>query len=520
MLRHELVNAATQSPDEATTPREQSSRKRKATYSARGVASLTPEQLAKKRANDREAQRAIRERTKSQIETLEKRIQDLKSQQPYQELQSVLRQKDAIQAENDEIRRRLAAVLSLIQPIVGAQSLTGMSALYRVYQAYIYSQSTTDLAIAAHGDLQHGQSPQHIIPIDRGLYTHGQNGFGMPRPLSSNSPIIVTTPKSSNYQQPYPGSTESMSQNERQYTAYDAFGSQRNSLQRGLELNDSGERLGFSFLLESVQNGLKNKAIQAPLQEQESSPDDLSVSHKSQLDSPMPSPWSAPCRNVPPTCPLDIILLDFVRLRQRDAAEGVPRSRLVGPAYPSVSSLLNPEESRASHPLSRLIVDILSKFPNIDALPEQVAVLYIMFLIVRWQICPNQENYDRLPEWVTPRPSQLFIPHPAWIDHIPWPKMRDILVSNYQDYPFDDWFMTYTSTMSLNWPYDPSDCLLFISEDAEPTINPVFERHLMKLDNWTLGPAWAQAHPKLAHTARIKQDKKTMSVAAASGSFD
>lgn len=95
------------------------------TATARGVASLTPEQLAKKRANDREAQRAIRERTKAQIETLEKRIQDLTSQQPYQELQAVVRQKDAIQAENDDIRRRLESVLSVIQPIVTAHGLTG-----------------------------------------------------------------------------------------------------------------------------------------------------------------------------------------------------------------------------------------------------------------------------------------------------------------------------------------------------------------------------------------------------------
>lgn len=98
-----------------------------ASSSSRGVASLTPEQLAKKRANDREAQRAIRERTKQQIETLERRIQELTSQQPYQELQVVIRQKDAIQAENDEIRRRLASVMSIIQPIVGAQGLTGIS---------------------------------------------------------------------------------------------------------------------------------------------------------------------------------------------------------------------------------------------------------------------------------------------------------------------------------------------------------------------------------------------------------
>lgn len=87
--------------------------------SSRGVANLTPDQLAKKRANDREAQRAIRERTKNQIESLERKIRDLTSQQPYQELQHVLRQKEMVEAENADIKRRLASVLSLINPILG-----------------------------------------------------------------------------------------------------------------------------------------------------------------------------------------------------------------------------------------------------------------------------------------------------------------------------------------------------------------------------------------------------------------
>lgn len=111
--------------DNASSPA-QAGRKRKATSGSRGVATLTPDQLAKKRANDREAQRAIRERTKQQIEALERRIQELTAQQPYQELQNVIRQKDAIQAENEEIRRRLASIMSILQPIVGAQGLTGM----------------------------------------------------------------------------------------------------------------------------------------------------------------------------------------------------------------------------------------------------------------------------------------------------------------------------------------------------------------------------------------------------------
>ena len=96
------------------------SKRQKLTSSSRGVANLTPDQLAKKRANDREAQRAIRERTKNQIETLEQRIQELTSQQPYQDLQSIRQQKDAIQAENEEIKSNLASALHTLQSCIGA----------------------------------------------------------------------------------------------------------------------------------------------------------------------------------------------------------------------------------------------------------------------------------------------------------------------------------------------------------------------------------------------------------------
>ena len=106
-------------PDTLPVP-EQTSTKRRRTSAAgsRGVSNLTPEQLTKKRANDREAQRAIRERTKGQIEALEQKIQQLTSQRPYQELQDIVRQKDHVEAENQEIKRRLASVQTLIQPLL------------------------------------------------------------------------------------------------------------------------------------------------------------------------------------------------------------------------------------------------------------------------------------------------------------------------------------------------------------------------------------------------------------------
>lgn len=84
---------------------------------------------------------------------------------------------------------------------------------------------------------------------------------------------------------------------------------------------------------------------------------------------------SVPVRNIR-TCPLDGLLLDFLGERRQRAIEGMPNRELVGPAYPSVVSLLKPQSSLTSHPLSKMFTDMLSTFPDLSTLPEQVAVLY------------------------------------------------------------------------------------------------------------------------------------------------
>ncbi|EGU73820.1 uncharacterized protein FOBCDRAFT_139249 [Fusarium oxysporum Fo47] len=71
--------------------------KRKGT---RRVSTLTPARLARKRANDREAQRAIRARTKERIERLERELAELRSKQGHdQTVQELLRRNKAIEKE-------------------------------------------------------------------------------------------------------------------------------------------------------------------------------------------------------------------------------------------------------------------------------------------------------------------------------------------------------------------------------------------------------------------------------------
>ncbi|KAH6999974.1 hypothetical protein EDB80DRAFT_128986 [Ilyonectria destructans] len=538
-------------------------KKKKTGPGSRGVANLTPEQLAKKRANDREAQRAIRERTKNQIEALERRIQELTSQQPYQELQAILRAKEAVEQENADIKRRLAGIVAMLQPLIGQAVIE---------QAYISPGQTY-------------APPVHNNQGSLGVHGNHHNG-------AVSTPGSVPSPpghdpsshlhQQQHWQPQHPGAGNGVGPDAQVNTQ---LVQQRNDLRHGLDLGP--ERLGLDFLLDPtqrvnrIQNGL-NSAQDTPsfhhmpmkhdwtgvsseralhnrsaswesqgkpfqqgseqLQPQQhqnhhqqhqyaqNQHNTLPTGPESVCSGPSPGPsvctpggpistpgpmpprsdlgmtdYSAPIKNCAPTCPLDSLLLDFLSERRQRAADGLSVHEVVGPRYPSVSSLLNPAQSVFSHPLSKVFTDILSTFPDISNLPERVAVLYIMFLIMRWQISPTQDNYERLPEWVVPSPAQINTPHPAWVDHVPFPRMRERIVREYNPavYPFDNFFIPFTTTLTLSWPYEDTDTLLQNPDGDELMINPVFERHLRNLDNWKLGNAFAKAFPTLLDTFNL-----------------
>ena len=62
---------------------------------------------------------------------------------------------------------------------------------------------------------------------------------------------------------------------------------------------------------------------------------------------------------------------------------------------------------------------------------------------------------------------------------------------NYHD-KYEEFKSVTNSTISINWPYNPADCLIAMSS-AEYAVNPVFITHVRNLSNWTLGPSFLQA---------------------------
>lgn len=505
------------SPDDGTAPEDQRTKKRKGGPGSRGVANLTPEQLAKKRANDREAQRAIRERTKHTIENLENKIKDLTSQQPYQELQAVLRDKEAVEQELADVKNRMSSILSIIQPILGSQQ-------------GVYASPGPSFLPAQTGAT--------------GAVSTGTGAASTPPSAASPNSAATTT-----WQQPGLQSAGSSAQTSPHFDQARMITQQRHNSTHALDLGPGGEQLKLNFLLDGSPmhvhrmhtgdsvaqdtanyqhmplkhdwNGFAQVGQRPDSYGQSSAPQPHSTQHTASYapgQTGMPhsrgdNSWvgvSAPISNCASTCPLDTLLLDFLNERRQRAAEGVPTQELVGPRYPSVKSLLNPQQSLHSHPVSKVFTDILRAFPGISHLPEKVAVLYVMFLIMRWQISPTKENYDRLPPWCVPTQSQIQVQHPAWVDHLPFPAMRERIAKSFRnpqaaqvDFPFDDFFVPFTSELSLNWPYEEVDVLIETS-DGELLINPVFETHMKRLGNWTLGDQFDRTFPQLRGTYDLK----------------
>lgn len=92
-------------------------KKRPSRAGTRSVTTLTAAQLERKRANDREAQRAIRQRTKDHIDSLERQVRELTMQLESSssgKLMEVMRRNDELEQENAILRTRLGHAVSAL----------------------------------------------------------------------------------------------------------------------------------------------------------------------------------------------------------------------------------------------------------------------------------------------------------------------------------------------------------------------------------------------------------------------
>ncbi|SPO03838.1 uncharacterized protein DNG_06521 [Cephalotrichum gorgonifer] len=498
----------------------------------RSVANMTQEQRDRKRENDRVAQRAIRRKTKCRIAELEAIIEQLKSSDHNKELQAAIEAKQAAEAENIEIKRQLGNIMATLRDLIAPRQTVPEEHAYASPASQVCPTahpmpgplpnmastptSITSPAAAFDGQSRSSVQKEAIIPqashhtqevmpqregIQRGLEIRGDRidlSFLVTRPGSIPS-FLTTNPDSGS----------------------DAAGS---SAPAGGGIAGRSQRLPYPYYNSSTQHQYDPQVQQRPppahhgpdLSHRLPTPQALSIPSLNQhrlrptmaqngpatYPNPQQQPaWAAApsILNVAASTVLDNILLQFLKERRDLIAQGQPPAEVVGPRYPTVSSLLN-KDPTSVHPLTSIFTGIIGTFPDLKRLPEQLATVYLMFLNMRWQVDPTRENYDHLLPFMRPVPVQYTIPHHAWFDHVPFPRMRDIMIRNPAEYPLDDLFVPYTKTLSVNWPYDDYHVLIRNPETDEITINPVFDLHVRNIDNWSLGEEFRVRFPGLDGT--------------------
>ena len=226
-------------------------------------------------------------------------------------------------------------------------------------------------------------------------------------------------------------------------------------------------------------------------------PDDVFLP-SSFVNQPSVQAWELSIRLLPPTNRVDSLLIGIVHQQKSLALSGAPASEVIGPYQPSMRSVLYPNQDQAtsSHPLSSALFKLLQNTPVRQlSFPERAACLFIIYRLLQWQILPSKETYDALPDWQTPRASQLVTPHPIWVSQILWGKLRDEVIYNQEIYATEEFQNLYTSSLNLNWPYQPIDAFSF--DGDEVMVSQAFERHVCNLSNWSLDEPFTTRYPEL-----------------------
>ncbi|KAF2014075.1 hypothetical protein BU24DRAFT_425069 [Aaosphaeria arxii CBS 175.79] len=483
----------------------------------RAIANLTEEQLQHKRNVDRKAQRAFRQRTKDSICSLELQIENLQKAADERQVR--------FQDELSSLRESNTALLQCLERITDLAFATTRSMTQAINNDGMPSVEHSRAKSSAESSPScQGNSPQvpaadelDVTPGNNTDDTFHPNIVPSDAPRSPTSHLEIETLHErtlsichdSSAQQrihdygpnphtPYVFSYESSAIHPTLPTSATATGSPSSGISHSGSNQRSATSMDVASLTPSGYHG-------APADNNDYHPHIVSVSlgpDRSAIDGTSelyPNAWKNSVftilpTHVPPTCPLDEILHNFLRARRDMLTQGLPAESVMGSPNPTVKALLDTTMASSVHPICGVMSEVLSTFPHVDQ-PEKLAFFYLMFKTMRWQISPSKDSYLAMPPWLRPTVTQVTVPHAFWIDNIPWPGVRDMLIEKPEDHTFEMFSQYYSQNVRVNWKFDSRDALSNIENEA--VLHSIFEKHISNLKNWTVLPEFQRRFPAM-----------------------
>lgn len=102
-----------------------------------------------------------------------------------------------------------------------------------------------------------------------------------------------------------------------------------------------------------------------------------------------------------------------------------------------------------------------------------------------------------MPDFIKPTHLQRTVPHPAWIDTVIWPEIRDEIIRNMDWGQFEEFQKVTGAGISVGWPYADSGAFIESPDRQLLMLNPIFKAHIQDSKHWKVSGVASNKFPFL-----------------------
>ncbi|KAG0645678.1 hypothetical protein D0Z07_8749 [Hyphodiscus hymeniophilus] len=489
-----MPSVRSSSSPNATSLELEEPRKKGARGGKRSVTHLSKAQLARKRANDREAQRNIRQRTKEYIESLELKVKELERGSRDGSMERALARNRELEAEIEKLRSQVGVQPA---PVIAAPVIAAPTDIPE--ELLIPQKVEMEWVPGANSKWPRSTLPSHIPEL--------QAEATVSAPYTDDVPIYPTAPMN-----PSGYADDETEVGRQEYTQTDqtiplwndqlVFGPEVVQSQSLTKPTTAWTPFHPAFSQPSRFADLEQSGFEDVINNQNRS-FPPTTSWQSQ---PSIYAWQMSTKLKPPATQIDHLMMSAIHSQRHMAiTQGLAGEDLVGPDFPPVHVLFD-QPGPAKPPTC--LTEVMARYANVLSnrgfalIPEKLASFMCMYRFVQWQIDPTYATYQQLHDWQAPKPNQLEIAHPAWMDLPPWPKFREKVIRNQDRYDNVEFHTDYATSLNVNFP-DPMEALIF--EDDHIKVSVKLERHLSDIRNISMKKAFADKYPEFSDVCRFDE---------------
>ncbi|KAH8598224.1 hypothetical protein B0O99DRAFT_616187 [Bisporella sp. PMI_857] len=170
-----------------------------------------------------------------------------------------------------------------------------------------------------------------------------------------------------------------------------------------------------------------------------------------------------------------------------------------------------------SNPVLQILKDVEQNlFWDLDPVTK-VATLYKSMLLLKYYFNTESKNLERMPLWQRPIHTHKTRRHPITIDFFPWPSLRDRLIRHHNYYfATSDFSVAYRQHFKFSWPFRFEDTYRYDPPSAGRPgtyrISPLFERYYREERCWALEEVFFQRYPEFIGEMSVHRAAETEEV--------